>query len=185
MPARLIVGLGNPGPRYAKTRHNVGFRLVEFAAGEAAAWKDFQDMGRYARQGDIFWAQPLTFMNESGRFVRSLAQFYKIPSADILVCFDDIALPLGRLRLKPEGSSGGQKGMQSIIDCMGTQAVARLRLGIGPQPAERDSAGYVLEKFSAEEEKALPEVLERAAQAVETARSQGLEAAMNRFNPKA
>jgi len=183
MPLRLVVGLGNPGSRYAKTRHNIGFRLMESLAGDSGAWKDFHGQGLYTRRNELILAQPLTFMNESGRFVESLSRFFKILPADMLVCFDDVALALGRLRLKASGSSGGQKGMQSIIEHLATQGIPRLRIGIGPQPAGRDSADFVLERFSAAEEKLLPEVLEAASAAVATLADEGLEAAMNRFNP--
>lgn len=183
MGLRLVVGLGNPGERYARTRHNVGFRLVEHLAGNDGVWKDFQGLGRVARWDSLILAEPLTYMNESGRFVQVLAHFHKIPPAEILVCFDDIALPLGRLRVRPSGSSGGQKGMLSIIQTLGTEELARLRVGVGPQPAGWDSADFVLSRFSGAEEKLLPEVFERAADAVRLAAEQGVPAAMNRFNP--
>ena len=185
---RLVVGLGNPGRGYERTRHNIGFRLADHLAGEAelfgagSPWKSFEGLGLACRRGDVWLAKPATYMNESGRFVRSFVQFHKIPEAEILGCFDDFALPLGVLRLRPGGSAGGQKGMASIISELGTPALPRLRLGIGPQPAGVDSADYVLRGFSREEEGRLPEVLERAAQAVALARDEGLEASMNRFN---
>ena len=179
---RLVVGLGNPGPRYARTRHNAGFRLVERLAGDDAVWKDFEGLGRWARRDALMLAEPMTFMNESGRFVGALARFHKIPPAQTLVCFDDVALPLGRLRLRPSGSSGGQKGMQDIIERLGTPDIPRLRLGVGPQPPGMDSADYVLGRFTAEQEKQFEEVLGGACEAVLLAADEGLEAAMNRFN---
>lgn len=178
---RLVVGLGNPGPRYARTRHNVGFRLVERLAGDAA-WRDFQSLGRCAREGGLWYAEPLTYMNESGRFVGAFARFHRVAPPDVLVCFDDVALPLGRLRLRSDGSAGGHNGMASVLEALGTKDVPRLRIGIGPQPAGIPSENFVLARFSSEEEAALPEVLEAAGQAVETAAREGLEAAMNRFN---
>lgn len=180
---RLVVGLGNPGERYARTRHNIGFRLVEHLAGADAFWKDFKGLGRTARWEELILAEPMTYMNESGRFVQSLAAFHKIAPAEILVCFDDITLPLGRLRVRPSGSSGGQKGMLSIIQTLGTDAIPRLRLGIGPQPAGWDSADFVLARFSCAEEAAMPDVLARGAEAVRMISSDGVAAAMNRFNP--
>jgi PTH1 family peptidyl-tRNA hydrolase len=126
--------------------------------------------------------KPATFMNESGRFVGALARFYKIAAQEILVCFDEISLPLGRLRLRLEGSAGGQKGMDSVISHLGTAAVPRLRLGIGPQPAGMRSEEYVLAPFSKQQAVLLEGVLESAEQAVRTACSLGFEAAMNRFN---
>ena len=182
---RLVVGLGNPGPRYERTRHNAGFRLVERLAGEEAVWKDFQGLGRWTRRGALMLAEPLTYMNESGRFVASLARFHKIGPGELLVCFDDVALPLGRLRLRPSGSSGGQKGMESILAALGTKEIPRLRIGVGPQPPGWDSTDYVLGRFTAEQEKALSGALDGACEAVLKACAEGLEAAMNRFNAAA
>lgn len=179
----MVVGLGNPGARYARTRHNVGFRLVESMAPGEARWKDFEGLGRTVRDGALVLAEPLTYMNESGRCVRALSRFFKIAPEEILVCFDDVALPLGRLRLRESGSSGGHKGMQSLIEFLGSDRVPRLRLGVGPQPAGADSTDFVLGRFSTEEERLLPEVLESAREAVRAAVSEGLAAAMNRFNP--
>ena len=179
---RLVVGLGNPGPRYARTRHNVGFRLVDRLAGEAV-WRDFRGLGQVCRAQGLILAKPMTFMNESGRFVQSLAHFHKFSPGLVLVCYDDVALPLGRLRLRPSGSSGGQKGMESVIACLGTEAIPRLRIGVGPQPPGLDSAAFVLARFQAEEEKALDEALAAAAAAVLTAAQDGLESAMNSCNP--
>ena len=179
---RLVVGLGNPGARYKCTRHNVGFRLIELLASEDGRWKDFSGWGRTARQGDLILAQPLTYMNESGRCVCALKNFYKIAPEEMLICFDDVALQLGRLRLRASGSSGGQKGMQSIIDGLGTLEIPRLRIGVGPQPPGWDSTDFVLNRFSAQEEKKIHDVLDEAAAAVKTVQTGGLEAAMNRFN---
>lgn len=179
---RLAVGLGNPGPRYARTRHNVGFRLVDRLAG-GAAWRDFRGLGQVCRALTLLLAKPMTFMNDSGRFVGALARFHKIPPSRILVCFDDVALPLGRLRLRSRGSSGGQKGMESIIASLGTEAVPRLRIGIGPQTPGLDSAAFVLSRFRTDEEEALETVIEEACAAVSVAAEAGLETAMNRFNP--
>ncbi len=178
-----MVGLGNPGPRYARTRHNAGFRLVERLAGAEARWKDFHGLGVVSEGEGFLVARPMTFMNESGRFVQSLAAYRKFAPAEILVCFDDVALPIGRLRLRPGGSSGGQKGMQSIIEHLGTQEIPRLRLGIGPVPPEMDAAAFVLGRFTGPEETALVSAIDRAAQAVVLAAGEGLEAAMTRHNP--
>ena len=177
----LVVGLGNPGTRYARTRHNVGFRLVDLLAADSQ-WKDFQGLGEVCRAGELWLAKPMTYMNDSGSFIGALARWRKIPPAQILVCFDDVSLPLGRLRLRLKGSGGGQKGMESALQHLGTRDVPRLRIGVGPQPPGMDSADYVLSRFSAEEEKLLAPVLEDAASAVGLAAEQGIEAAMNRFN---
>lgn len=177
---RLVVGLGNPGPKYARTRHNVGFRLLESLA--ETPWLDFQGLGRVSRREALLLAQPLTYMNESGRFALALARAHKLRPEELLVCFDEVALPLGRLRLRPGGSSGGQKGMQSIIDRLGTSEIPRLRLGIGPQPPGVDATDFVLSRFTEKEETALDEVLARGRDAVLLAASAGLELAMNRCN---
>ena len=182
-PLRLVVGLGNPGTRYARTRHNVGFRLVDQLAGDVP-WKDFEGLGHVCRAGELWLAKPMTYMNDSGSFVGALSRWRKIPPGQILVCFDDVALPLGRLRLRVKGSGGGQKGMQSTLQHLGTQDVPRLRIGIGPQPPGMDSADFVLSRFSPDEEKALTGVLDDAVAAVRVAAESGLDAAMNRFNTR-
>ena len=179
---RLLIGLGNPGPRYVRTRHNIGFRLADRLAGDEP-WKDFQGMGLWCRRDGLLLAKPMTFMNESGRFAAALAHFYKITPSQILACFDDVALPLGRLRLRPLGSSGGHKGMDSLIEALGTQELARLRIGVGPQPPGMDSAAFVLSRFASAEEEALETVLKTAEEAVHVYATDGLETAMNRFNP--
>lgn len=185
MALRLVVGLGNPGERYERTRHNVGFAVADRLVGDSAQWKRFEtDLGLWAKVGALYAAKPMTYMNESGSFVQQFAAFYKITPDEMLVCYDDIALPLGRLRIRPNGSSGGQKGMDSIINRLGTQNVPRLRLGIGPQPEFMDSAAFVLQRFSALEGQALAQALERAVEAIKTFETSGLEASMNRYNPK-
>ncbi|MDE2040121.1 MAG: aminoacyl-tRNA hydrolase [Elusimicrobia bacterium] len=182
---RLVVGLGNPGTRYARTRHNVGFMAVERLAA-AAQWKDFEHgLGLWAKDPSFLLAKPLTYMNESGDFVRRFSSYYKVGPEETLIVFDDVALPLGRLRIRAGGSSGGQKGMESIIGCLGTQNVPRLRVGIGPQPAGLDSAAFVLQRFSRAEEGDLNAVLDTAAEAVRRIAAEGLDAAMNRYNPRA
>ncbi len=181
---RIVVGLGNPGARYARTRHNIGWRLVEFMA-EDGAWKSFKGLGVIAAAQGLLLAKPETFMNDSGRFVRLLADFHRVAPQEILVCYDEMDLPFGRLRLKPSGSSGGHRGMESILSALATDAVPRLRLGIGPKPAGADGAGFVLGRFSSEEEKDMAVFLERAEHAVLSARADGLDAAMNRFNAAA
>jgi len=178
---RLVVGLGNPGARYARTRHNVGFRLLDSMAGEG--WRDFRGLGRIRREEELILAKPATYMNESGSFVAALSGFHRIPPAETLDCFDDVALPLGRLRLRAGGSSGGQKGMQSVIEALGTLEIPRLRIGIGPQPQGWDSTDFVLSPFAPQEERLLAEVLAEAREAVLLAAREGLAAAMNRFNP--
>jgi PTH1 family peptidyl-tRNA hydrolase len=181
---KLVVGLGNPGPEYERTRHNVGFRLADRLVGEAdSSWRDFKGLGVAAKRGDLWVVKPMTYMNESGRFVRAFADYHEVGPADLLVVYDELALPLGKLRLRKKGSAGGQKGMLSILQHFATEELPRLRIGIGPQPERIDAANFVLSRFRAAEEKELDAALDLACDAVETVREKGLDAAMNRFNP--
>ncbi len=185
MPLRLVVGLGNPGPEYAGTRHNVGFRLLDRLR-ERAGWRVFKGFGEYSESqgpaGKVFWAKPAAYMNESGKALRAFADYFNIPSSEMLVCFDDFSLPLGKIRLRPAGSAGGHNGMQSVIDHLGTERIARLRVGIGPLPQGGDPARFVLDPFRDEEKEALERALERAAGAVLDCIEGSLEAAMNKHN---
>ena len=186
MALRLVVGLGNPGSEYERTRHNVGFRLVDRLVGEAEPfWKDFKGLGVAAKWGDVYAAKPMTYMNESGQFVRAFAAFHNIAIHEILIVYDEISLPLSRIRLRKKGSAGGQKGMLSIIRHLGTEDVARLRVGIGPQPEKMDSADFVLSRFRSAEESDLEKGLSDAEKAVCVVRDEGIDAAMNKFNPAA
>lgn len=180
-----MVGLGNPGPRYAGTRHNAGFLLAARVAGgtDLRRWRDLGECARVREGGlDFFVARPLTYMNESGRMVGAFARCHGIAPREILACFDDLALPLGRLRIRLKGSSGGQRGMQSILDHLGTQEVPRLRIGVGPLPPGADAAGYVLRPFALAERAALEAALDAAREAVFMAVREGVETAMNRYN---
>ena len=200
-PARMIVELGNPGPEHAANRHNIGFQVVELFAGRhGLPFDKFQKRARLAIgpvrlangwSGKIVLAKPLTYMNLSGEAVGALAAFYKIAPADILVVSDDLDLPPGRLRLRPGGSAGGQKGVKSIIQHLHTEAFPRLRIGIGRPGGPgsgaapgMDPAAYVLQNFTAAQEAELAFVRPRAADAIETWLAQGIEAAMNGFNAK-
>ena len=183
----LLAGLGNPGTEYERTRHNVGFRVVDEAGHTwGAEWKPWQKLGEYAKVSvaghDVFLLKPNTYMNLSGQAVSSLARFYKITPQRVIVCFDDVSLAVGKLRLRGSGSAGGQKGMKSIIEQLGTDQIPRLRLGIGPKPDKFDLANFVLGKFSREEEDLLQPVLVRAVRALECYFQDGLEKAMNGFN---
>ena len=184
MALRLVVGLGNPGSEYERTRHNVGFRLVDHLVGGADSfWKDFKGVGVVAKWGDVWVVKPMTFMNESGQCVRAFAGYHNVLPSDVLVVYDELALPLGKVRLRKKGSAGGQKGMLSILRHLGSDEVPRLRLGIGPQPENLDAADFVLGRFKPDQEKDLEEGLARATDAVRLVRDEGLEAAMNRYNP--
>ena len=179
-----IFGLGNPGPRYALTRHNVGFMVVDsLAARLGFRFRTFADREVARRQfsGDeLALVKPLRFMNESGIVVRK--QLERRPDRLLIVC-DDMALPFGRLRLRPAGSDGGHNGLGSIIMHLGRSDFPRLRIGIDAPARSSDGIDYVLEPFPREQEALLPEVLERAADACIAVVTQGLERAMSRFNP--
>ncbi len=182
---RLVAGLGNPGREYENTRHNAGFMVVDRIAarlGQTLAyssnWQTF-----WVRTADgCTYLKPMTYMNASGRAVRAAAQFYKIDAAETLVIFDDLALPLGHLRLRKSGSSGGQNGMNSVIEHFGTDAVPRLRVGIGAVSGGRSMVDHVLSRFTPREREVLDSAIDRAADAVEHARLHGVEAAMNLYN---
>lgn len=168
---RLIVGLGNPGPRYAHNRHNIGFRVVEaVAASQGLAFSRTEKKARTAHgiiEGQrVILAQPHTWMNESGQAVGSLARFYHIPAADILVIYDDLDIPLGTVRYRASGSSGGHRGVQSIIQHLGSDAFPRLRIGINRPPGQMDPAAYVLQDFSPDEEMVVDEIVRLAAELV-------------------
>ena len=186
---RLIAGLGNPGPDYATTRHNIGFVLAErLAAGWKAAWKTERKfkarLATVERAGQrVILCQPQTFMNDSGEAVGALARFYQLPPERILVVVDDADLPLGQIRLRREGSSGGHHGLESIEQQLGSRAYPRLRLGIGRRTEDdREITDYVLGRFSAAERLVMTEVVERAAQQAECWLSEGIARAMNQFN---
>ena len=188
---RLVVGLGNPGAKYAHTRHNLGFRVLDQLIQDSGDWKKWKDTGSYGETtlagGKVFCVRPLTYMNLSGKMVAEFSQFYKVPPHEILVCYDDFALNLGQLRIRPRGSAGGHNGMKSIIECLGTQEIPRLRIGVGPLPPGSDPAHFVLEKVDSKTEKEIASAVSNSVDAVKAVASGGIEAAMNRFNaaPKA
>ena len=187
MALKLVVGLGNPGPEYEKTRHNVGFRLADRLVGEAdLCWRDFKGLGSVAKTSDSIWvAKPMTYMNLSGEFVQAFAAYHNIALEDILIVYDELSIPLGKIRLRRSGSAGGQKGMLSVIQRFGTENVARLRIGIGPQPERMDASAFVLGKFNKSEEHELDGALTLAADAVGVVHETGIDIAMNRYNPTA
>ncbi len=165
---RLIVGLGNPSPRHARNRHNIGFRVVEaIATSQGLKLNCTERKARVAHgliEGQrVILAQPQTWMNESGQAVGSLARFYRISPTDILVIYDDLDIPLGTVRYRASGSSGGHRGVQSIIQHLGTDTFPRLRIGIGRPPGRMDPAAYVLQNFSPDEEIIVNEVVRLAA----------------------
>jgi PTH1 family peptidyl-tRNA hydrolase len=180
---RIIVGLGNPGRQYAGTRHNAGFMILdELAARAGVAFRHESKWdAEVASTGGTLFCKPSSYMNLSGVPVRVLVDFYKCHPADVLVVLDDVALPLGKLRIRRGGSAGGHNGLRSVMNHLGTGQVARLRVGIGGAGG-RDMADHVLSRFAADEEPVLKRAIGRAADAVEFAQKSGIEAAMNQFN---
>lgn len=192
MKTAVIVGLGNPGREYQRTRHNVGFRCVDALAEHWGIKLSRQRARAVVGEGDargyrVILAEPQTFMNNSGESVRGLLKMSNLTRKDLLVIADDLDLPFGRLRLRDRGSSGGQRGIQSIINHLGTDQFARLRIGIGRPPVGIDPVDYVLDPFSAAEAAELTIILERAVVGIETMLDHGIASAMNLLNipPKA
>jgi PTH1 family peptidyl-tRNA hydrolase len=189
---KLIVGLGNPGPEYRETRHNVGFHVVDELARRwhVGQWREMFDalmaktVAASAGGGaaPVVLAKPITFMNLSGRAVAGLAGFFKIEPADILVVSDDVALPLGRLRARRGGGDGGHNGLRSVSESLGTQAFPRLRVGVGRGAADRDLSGHVLGRFQAAERDTVTAAVLRAADASEQFVAEDIERVMNAFN---
>lgn len=183
----LVVGLGNPGPRYAGTRHNAGFLVVDLLAeriaGRFKAHKGRADVveGRFG-EVPVVLAKPKSYMNESGGPVVSIARFFKVPIERIIVVHDELDLPFGSLRLKRGGGDGGHNGLRSTTSALGSKEYARVRLGIGRPPGHQDPADYVLKEFSSAERKDLGYNVDRAADAVEMLAAHGLEAAQNRYH---
>ena len=182
---RLVAGLGNPGPEYQNTRHNVGFIVVDCLAAElGAAWEKWsKEEAAVAKSGELLLVKPLAFMNHSGFPLLAVAQFYKIEPHEMLIVFDDFALPLGRLRIRPDGGTGGHNGFESIIVQFGTDTIPRLRIGIGGAPTE-GAVDHVLGRFFEEEVPFVRAAIDRAVDAVKCAIDNGLVSAMNSFNPE-
>lgn len=183
----LIVGLGNPGREYKDTRHNVGFMLIDRLSVRLNA--RLTRMQAKALVGSVNYeddklilAKPQTYMNLSGQSIQGLARFYKIPLENMIVAHDDLDLPFGTLRIRPGGGPGGQKGIASAIERLGTKDFRRLRIGIGRPPGRMDPADYVLQNFATSDAILLSEIIDRAADAVLTLIAEGLNAAMNKFN---
>lgn len=184
---KLVVGLGNPGSGYRRTRHNTGFLVIDQLAKD---WGLKFTVSKkchalIAKTETHLLAQPQTFMNESGQAALALSHYYKykIKPEDIIIIYDDIDLPLGKIRVRKKGSAGGHKGMQSIIDQLGTQDFPRVRIGIGPKPTKISSEKYVLQKFKKDEWKILQKkVMPKAVKAIEMVLKFGIEKAMNEYN---
>jgi PTH1 family peptidyl-tRNA hydrolase len=185
----LLVGLGNPGPRYAGNRHNAGFMVVDElrrrAGDPACRLKMGAELCEMSLGGEsVLLCKPMEFMNCSGQAVQRVAAFWKIPPAQAVVVHDELDVPFGRLKLGMGGGAGGHNGVSSIMQDWGTPDFARVRLGIGRPPAAWDTADYVLADFRDDERPQLPELIETAADASETIIKRGLQVAMNRFNKR-
>lgn len=185
-PLKLVIGLGNPGLRYARNRHNVGFMLLDrIAQAERASFARQRfnaQLSELTLEGErLLLAKPQTYMNLSGNAVGKLVSFYRIPHRDIMVVYDDLDLPLGKLRLRATGSAGGHHGMESIINALDSTEIPRLRLGIG-RPNSREDVNHVLGNFIDDEQEILDEVLARAEQALRVWVREGIVKAMNEFN---
>jgi PTH1 family peptidyl-tRNA hydrolase len=182
----LVVGLGNPGPRYAHTRHNAGFEAVETLVIRRSVFlkeKDEAIFGAYTLEGkEVVLFFPQTFMNESGRAVGPFLRYRQIPLSRLLVLSDDLDLPVGKLRAKPFGSSGGQHGLDSIIAHVGTSDFPRIRIGIGKPPNPSQGAEHVLSKFTPDEKPLMEKTIARAGLGIETYILQGPDAAMRELN---
>jgi peptidyl-tRNA hydrolase, PTH1 family len=188
---KLIVGLGNPGPEYRDTRHNVGFKVADELARRydlsfAMAPSQVPEtvVAKRFGQNPVLVAKPLIFMNRSGEAVGALASYYDIPSTDLLIVVDDVDLPFGRLRARARGSAGTHNGLRSIVNRLGSTEFPRLRLGVGRGDARRDLADHVLSKFEPDERSVLDELITRAADAAEMFAMEGIAKVMNVYNPE-
>lgn len=186
---QLIVGLGNPGAQYDGTRHNIGFAVLDALAhawqislSENRKFHGWFGEGMAPGARKVRLLKPTTYMNNSGQAIRAVLDWYKIPPAAVLVVYDDMDLPVGRMRLRLSGSAGGQNGMKSTIAHLGTQDFPRLRIGIGSKSNGRDAVSHVLSSFTPAEKTLIIEVLDLAVSAIETAVTQGIEKSMNLYN---
>lgn len=187
----LIVGLGNPEPKYDQTRHNIGFEAVDNLAGAwGISWKENKRFQGLIAEGvspygnKISLLKPLTYMNRSGQAVRAVIDWYKIDPQSTFVIYDEMDLPLGRLRIRLSGSAGGHNGMKSIISHLNTQEFPRLRIGIGKSDGKKQTVSHVLGKFAPEEKKVIQEILQLSTDAVEHSLKEGVEKAMSLYNNK-
>lgn len=184
---KVVVGLGNPGPRYHGTRHNIGYAVIDYLAtgtGVSAFRSRFQSQVADTKEGDeqVLLVKPETFMNLSGRAVREIFDFYKLEVADFLIVCDDIALPVGKLRVRARGSDGGQKGLRSIQEQLSTPEYSRLRIGVGEPGEHIDAADYVLSRFAPAERSVIEDAIGAAAQGAMLWVRQGIDVCMNRVN---
>jgi PTH1 family peptidyl-tRNA hydrolase len=186
---QLIVGLGNPGAKYERTRHNIGFDLLDHLADRwQVSWQEnkrFQGLvsEKISIGGDkVYLLKPLTYMNKSGQAIRAVVDWYKLPPESVLLVYDDLDLPVGRLRLRLTGSAGGHNGVKSAIAHLGTQSFPRVRIGIGKSYAEKETISHVLTKFSPDERDIIDQVIPLGVEAIEVSLREGVEKAMNLYN---
>lgn len=184
---KLIVGLGNPGEKYAKTRHNIGFRAVSQLAEDLSIKADQIRCHSLVGEGvykteKIILAQPITYMNKSGKAVKALINKYNLDLKDLIVIYDDLDLDVGEIRIKRKGSSGGHNGLKSIIKSLDSKKINRIKVGIGRPPSGLDVAEYVLDYFSDENEKIIKNTLNKVVEAVKLIKEDSVEAAMNNYN---
>lgn len=185
----LIVGLGNPGRQYEKTRHNVGFEVIDRLADRLSASVDEKKFkGCYGKGviggNKVILLKPLTYMNLSGESVRAAMDFYKIDPDHMIVVYDDVSLDVGQLRIRTKGSAGGHNGIKNIIAHLGTQEFPRVKVGVGEKPPRMDLADYVLSRFSQTDRRVMEDAFEEAAEAAQMLIMEGPDAAMNRYNGK-
>ena len=183
----IIAGLGNPESKYDKTRHNIGFRLIdELAVRNGITFSDRKHNGLVGKgtiSGEkVILLKPLTYMNLSGECVGPAADYYKVEPENVIILFDDISLDVGRIRIRKKGSAGGHNGIKSIIAHLGSENFPRLKFGVGDKPKEMDLADYVLGRFSSQDEATVSEGIKRACEAVECMIGEGCDAAMNKYN---
>ena len=184
----IIVFMGNPGPKYNGTRHNVGFMAADVLAKDMGVRIDRLRFKAYTGQGElggskVFLMKPQTYMNLSGESVQPAAAFYKIPPERILVVGDDVSMPVGKLRIRAKGSAGGHNGLKSIISRLGTDEFPRLKIGVGaPENTEYDLADWVLGTFQNQDAEKIREVISRGVKAVESVVAEGIDTAMRKFN---
>lgn len=183
---KLVVGLGNPGSQYSATRHNIGFMVADALAErwQADGWRSKFEAHVAEKRGaeTILLLKPQTYMNLSGSAVRAAMNFYKMTPSDLIVIYDELDLPFGRMRIRPQGGAGGHRGMESLFDHLGSHEFARVRLGIGRPPQFLTAADHVLLKFAPAEEPVVKEMIQKAADAVECILAHGVTKAMNEFN---
>ena len=183
----VVVGLGNPGDRFAQTKHNIGFATVDYLAEQLNIKinriKHKAVIGEGSIGGEkVLLVKPQTFMNLSGQCVMDIVNFYKVPLANLIVIYDDIDLPAGKVRIRPNGSSGTHNGMRNIIFLLNNQAFPRVRIGVGKQPAYMDLGDYVMTKFNEEEKPLIAEAIKKSSMAVEEIVKSGISIAMNKYN---